>query len=541
MRKWKQRIAYILTLLLVLTGVCGGTVFTVPGLRAVKAGNSVTATVQSLTANPTTVQKGQTVVISAKVAVSPTAVVTWKPTVSEGLTVNSTTQQAAVEELKFTVNVPADCTLSKGRFTLTKPDNVSEMNGPSDVDFAIEDEQTPQNSDTTTASTTTGTPQNGDTTTASITTGTQSPVTPVVSSNANASKISDEETIKVTPMEQTAEDEKRNTDSYDESLGLTETGTKKVDTVELDSATSSRPDGVKSKEEMGIARIAFSSITSSVLEEEGDELKNVLQKRLKSIRADANQPVKTTFFNVTPLDNQYKIMSELPGFLHFKFAYTPAESLNPGMRFQFVLYSYHNEEPLSYSELSGAPSSVSAPCFYYDGSYIHVYSNKFCAFGLGYTQVKAAAASSGTTSSTTTSYSGYSSSSGGGGGSSSGKAMYTVGKGTAKAVFSKSGKTGACYEMCDSGLKAKSAVVPATVKIGKKVYKVTKIADSAFVGYASLKTVTVNTNNLTMKGVKGALKHSKVTTIKASKKKVKAYKKIFTKKNAGKSVSVKVK
>lgn len=527
MRKWKQRIAYILTLLLVLTGVCGGTVFTVPGLRAVKAGNSVTATVQSLTANPTTVQKGQTVVISAKVAVSPTDVVTWKPTVSEGLTVNPPTQQAAVGELKFTVNVPADCTLSKGRFTLTKPDDVSEMNGPSYVDFAIEDAQTPQNSDTTTAS---------------ITTGTQSPVTPVVSSSEKASKVSDEETIKVTPMEQTAEDEKRNTDSYDESLGLTETGTKKVDTVELDSATSSRPDGVKSKEEMGIARIAFSSITSSVLEEEGDELKNVLQKRLKSIRADANQPVKTTFFSVTPLDNQNKNMSELPGFLHFKFAYTPAESLNPGMRFQFVLYSYHNEEPLSYSELSGAPSSVSAPCFYYDGSYIHVYSNKFCAFGLGYTQVKAAAASSGTTSSTTTSYSGYSSSSGGGGGgSSSGKAMYTVGKGTAKAVFSKSGKTGACYEMCDSGLKAKSAVVPATVKIGKKVYKVTKIADSAFVGYASLKTVTVNTNNLTMKGVKGALKNSKVTTIKASKKKVKAYKKIFTKKNAGKSVSVKVK
>ena len=335
------------------------------------------------------------------------------------------------------------------------------------------------------------------------------------------------------------EEEKKDTTSYDADLGSTEAGTKKVETVQLDSATDAKPAGVQTKEALGITDIKFSSKSSSAYGTPGTTLKSVLQNVLKSLRADANQKVKTSFFEITPMNgNQEK--PNLDGFLHFKFAYKPSESLNPGMRFKFELYSYHGGEAQRYAELSGAPTSVSRPCFYYDGNEIHVYSNAFCVFGLGYTQVKATSSSSGTASSSTTSYYG-SSSSGGGGGGGGGKTTYTVGKGAAKAEFSKVGKTGACYEMCSASLKATKATIPATVKIGKKTYKVTKIADSAFIGYDKLTTVTINTKNLTKKGVKGSLKNSKITTIKAPKDKVKAYKKIFTKANAGKKVSVKKK
>lgn len=107
----------------------------------------------------------------------------------------------------------------------------------------------------------------------------------------------------------------------------------------------------------------------------------------------------------------------------------------------------------------------------------------------------------------------------------------------------------------------KSVTVPATVKLNGKAYKVTtvaakafaqakkatkvtigknvtKLAKNAFKG-SKVKTVTLKTTKLTKKSVKGSLKSSKVKTIKAPSKKVKAYKKIFTKANAGKKATVK--
>ena len=115
---------------------------------------------------------------------------------------------------------------------------------------------------------------------------------------------------------------------------------------------------------------------------------------------------------------------------------------------------------------------------------------------------------------------------------------------------------------------AKSVTVPATVKLADgKVYKVTQIYAKAFAGKA-IRTVTIGKNvktikknaflssnankliiktkKLTKKSVKGSLKGSKIKTVKVSvgkkadnKKYVKSYKKIFTKKNAGKKVTVK--
>ena len=111
---------------------------------------------------------------------------------------------------------------------------------------------------------------------------------------------------------------------------------------------------------------------------------------------------------------------------------------------------------------------------------------------------------------------------------------------------------------------AKKVTVPATIKLADgKTYKVTQIEAKAFTGKA-IRTVTIGKNikkikknafkgskatklilktpNLTNKAsVKGSLKGSKVKTVqvKAGKKYVKKYKKVFTKKNAGKKVKVK--
>ena len=81
------------------------------------------------------------------------------------------------------------------------------------------------------------------------------------------------------------------------------------------------------------------------------------------------------------------------------------------------------------------------------------------------------------------------------------------------------------------------------VTIGKKV---TKISKKAFAKYKKAKTLVVKTKKLKKASVKGSLKGSKVKTVKVkigkksvNKKYVKKYKKIFTKKNAGRKVTVK--
>ena len=113
----------------------------------------------------------------------------------------------------------------------------------------------------------------------------------------------------------------------------------------------------------------------------------------------------------------------------------------------------------------------------------------------------------------------------------------------------------------------KSVSVPATVKVNGKTLKVTKVAANAFTG-KKIRTVTigknvnklsknafkgskatkivVKTQKLKKASVKGSLKGSKIKTVQVkvgkktvNKKYVKKYKKIFTKKNAGKKVKVK--
>ena len=81
-----------------------------------------------------------------------------------------------------------------------------------------------------------------------------------------------------------------------------------------------------------------------------------------------------------------------------------------------------------------------------------------------------------------------------------------------------------------------------TIVLGKKVKKISK---GAFKNYKNAKTLVVKTKKLKKSKVKKSLKGSKITKIKVkvgkkkvNKKYVKKYKKIFTKKNAGKKVKV---
>ena len=116
----------------------------------------------------------------------------------------------------------------------------------------------------------------------------------------------------------------------------------------------------------------------------------------------------------------------------------------------------------------------------------------------------------------------------------------TISAGTLR-VLSDSART-ASFVKASAGKK--SVTIPASVKIGSKTYKVTKIEPNAFRS-TKVKTVIIKTSSLTKKNVKGSLKSSKVKTVKVkvgnkklNKKYRKTYKKIFTKGNAGRKVNI---
>lgn len=92
---------------------------------------------------------------------------------------------------------------------------------------------------------------------------------------------------------------------------------------------------------------------------------------------------------------------------------------------------------------------------------------------------------------------------------------------------------------------AKTVTVPATIKAGGKKFNVTKLNAGAFKG-KKIRTIVIKTKKLKKATVKKSLKGSKAKTIKvkvgkkkANKQYLKKYKKIFTKKNAGKKVKLK--
>ena len=112
----------------------------------------------------------------------------------------------------------------------------------------------------------------------------------------------------------------------------------------------------------------------------------------------------------------------------------------------------------------------------------------------------------------------------------------------------------------------KSVTVPVSVKISGKEYRVTQIAANAFKGKkavsvtvganvariqsgafkgSKVRTLTIRSRKLTKSSVRGSLKGSKIKTVKVKtgnksscRKYRKKYKKIFTKKNAGRKVKI---
>ena len=92
---------------------------------------------------------------------------------------------------------------------------------------------------------------------------------------------------------------------------------------------------------------------------------------------------------------------------------------------------------------------------------------------------------------------------------------------------------------------AKTVTVPASIMIGEEIYGVVGVKAKAFAGSKATNLI-VKSKKLTKKSVKNSLKGSKVKTVqvkvgtsKQNKPYVKKYKKIFTKANAGKKVTVK--
>ena len=121
--------------------------------------------------------------------------------------------------------------------------------------------------------------------------------------------------------------------------------------------------------------------------------------------------------------------------------------------------------------------------------------------------------------------------------------IHSVGNNTYKVLADTSGAAAGKVALKSSKSK-KTVTVPATVKIDGKKFSVTQISPSAFKKSKATKLI-VKTKKLTKKSVRGSLKKSKIKTVtvkvgkkSVNRKYVKKYKKIFTKKNAGKKVKV---
>lgn len=173
--------------------------------------------------------------------------------------------------------------------------------------------------------------------------------------------------------------------------------------------------------------------------------------------------------------------------------------------------------------------------------------------------------SSNNTSSSSTFGSASSSGSSSSGSSSSSKSnTWSGGKGSAKGEFVKTSKTTVRYEAADGKTDSKILKVPATIKHGKKTYKVTSIAPYAFTGYdklesvivgknvkkigknafdgcEKLKTLAVRSKKLTAKNIKGSLGKSAVKTVVVPTDVLDIYRIVFTKKNTGSSGKLTVK
>ena len=243
----------------------------------------------------------------------------------------------------------------------------------------------------------------------------------------------------------------------------------------------------------------------------------------------------------------------------------------------FSVYSHHNGEAIACTDkkqITNRRLSFSA--------------NKFSVFSIVYEDVAVSSTSNGSSTTTSPNVSarntsekngnattstahniylqGSTSSSSSSSSSSSGFSNNSkvYGKGASKAYYTKIGKTSVRYDTPALSYNKKTIKIPDTIKINNKSYKVTSIAQEAFIGFDKLtsvtigqnikrinknafkgckrlKTITIRSKKLTAKKVKNSLAGSYIKTIYAPKDKVKAYQTIFNLKNAGSKIAVKAK
>lgn len=121
--------------------------------------------------------------------------------------------------------------------------------------------------------------------------------------------------------------------------------------------------------------------------------------------------------------------------------------------------------------------------------------------------------------------------------------IHTAGKNSYRVLADAAGGAAGTVAFTASTDK-KNVTVPASVTIDGKAFSVVQISPRAFKGSKATKLI-VKTKKLTKRSVKDSLKKSKIRTVKVDvgnkktdRKYVRKYKKIFTKKNAGKKVKV---
>ena len=139
-----------------------------------------------------------------------------------------------------------------------------------------------------------------------------------------------------------------------------------------------------------------------------------------------------------------------------------------------------------------------------------------------------------------------------------------AGSKTSKAVYTKTGNSTVRYEDARIDSKSKTAWIPKKVAIDGKNYKVTSVAEDAFIacdnletvvvgknvkkindsafGYSEkLKSITVNSKKLKAKNIKNSFRESNISTVYTHPDIINDYRKIFTKSNTGNKRNITVK
>ena len=306
--------------------------------------------------------------------------------------------------------------------------------------------------------------------------------------------------------------------------------------------------------------------TSSADMANATAIESTAKSLYQSAGASGNE-IKAVYFDIALASGK----ATSNGIIHIQIPY------NTDNKYAFAMWRYHSGQVQRFTEDDEEKFEKEDGHFYQKDGMIHIFTSQFSTYALTYSTkdvtLKSASTTANSSSSstgnsttsksvtTTTSSARTSSGGGGGNGTSIGKVRSS---GTSKAYYKKTGKSSVKYTVTAVSDSAKTATVPATVKVGKQTYNVTaissyalsgyykltsvtigknvkKIGKNAFSGDTKLSSITVNSKKLTAKNIKGAFKGASIKTVYVPADKVQAYKKVFTKKITGNKNKIAVK